>query len=601
VVAQNDGTLPTTWDEYDYTNGWQVDVPEGQYLHCYVFDVPTEYGWVTVWKYACPQDFDYGSTELSYYESSCTERPEGVEFDLYNDPYGYQETQSTDSSGEASWSDVPSGGSLSLYELPNGYVPIAVYCGVSSDGSEPSSWDEYTLDSDGGLSGVWVDPNAYLICKWFNKPYDNPHVWFYKYNCDDAAHWNWSYHQLLSHCTAPAPDVEFGWGPQGEEPSASTMDDQGKWHYEDLEPGIWYWEESFPSGYSGAVVYCQWVGAYGTGEYQKATLDGPTLWLDVEHGDVVTCYWFDFPTGHEPPVSTPTSGGSGGSGSSSGTGGSGTSGGTGGTGGPPPLTSNVPTGPATGGPVGGSTTQPGNATGPAMLILVKWTCAEGFDLYGEDADVEQECAEQTAGIDFSLTDLSTPDAEPADQTTGDDGKATWSNLEAGPYLIVETLPEDTYSAFIWTCESDEREFQLEYPFTPFSYAGPNGEIGITLIAGETLECAWYDVPSAPAEVTILKFECPGSPVIVAQCSPAGAGAAFTLTPAGGVVGAIVQLTTDDSGTATGSGTAGSYTLAEEGGSPCLIDSESVDEQGHVVLDPGAPAEVRVYNCGGGGS
>ena len=617
VIAQNSGTLPTSWDEYDYTDRWNVDLPEGQYLHCFVFNVPSEYGWVTIWKYTCPQDFDYASSEQSYYESSCTERPHGVEFELYNDPYGYQENQSTDSSGEASWSDVPSGGSLYMWEVPNGYQPIAVYCGVSSDGSEPSVWDPYTLDSDGGLSGVWVDPNAYLICKWFNKPYDNPQVWIYKYNCDQTAQWSWAYHQLLSHCTTPAPNVEFGFGAQGSAPSLSTTDAQGKWLYENLEPGVWYWEESYPTGYSGAVVYCQWVGGYGSGDYQKASLDGSTLWLDVEHGDVVTCYWFDFPTGYEPPTSggssgSGSSGGSSGSGTSSGgtsgsgtSGGTGTAGGSGGTGGPPPLTSNVPTGtgtgPKTGGPTGGSTTQTGSSNAPATLIIVKRTCPEGFDLYGKDADVEKDCKDLTSGIDFGLTDLGTPDSEPVDQTTGDDGKATWTNLKAGPYLIVESLPEDTYAAFIWTCKSDKRQFQLQYPFTPFSYAGPNGEIGITLIGGEKLECAWYDVPTAPGEVTILKFECPGSPVIVAQCSPAGAGVAFALTPAGGVVGAIVQLTTDDSGTATGSGAAGAYNLAEEGGSPCLIDSDSMNDQGQVVLALGTPAEVKVYNCGGNGS
>ncbi|MEZ4505230.1 MAG: hypothetical protein R2848_05000 [Thermomicrobiales bacterium] len=631
VVAQNAGTLPSSWDEYDYTDGWHVDLPEGQYLHCFVFDVPTEYGWVTIWKYTCPQDFDYGSSDLSYYESSCTERPEGVEFDLYNQPYGYEESQSTDASGEASWSDVPSGGDLYFWEVPNGYTPIAVYCGFSSDGSEPSTWDEYFLDSDGALSGIWVEPNQYLYCKWFNKPYDYPQVWIYKYNCDQTAHWNWSYHQLLAQCTTPGPGVEYGWGPQGESPSSSTMDDQGKWLYEDLQPGVWYWTETYPSGYSGAVVYCQWVGPYGSGDYQKADLDGSTLWLEVDWGQVITCYWFDFPTGYEPP----SSGGSSGSGGSGSSGGSGTSGGTsgggtagggtsgggtagggtsggggsagggaagGGTGGPPPLTSNAPTGPKPGGPVGGGTTsQQGSPNAPVTLIIVKHTCPEGFDLYGEDADVEQDCTDLTGEIDYSLTDLSTADADPVDQTTGDDGKATWTNLKAGPYLIVESLPDDTYSAFIWTCKSDKRQFQLQYPFTPFSYAGPNGEIGITLIAGEKLECAWYDVPSAPVEVTVLKFECPSSPVIVAQCTPAGAGVNFNLTPAGGAVGAIIQMTTDANGSATGSGVAGPYTLAEQGGTPCLIDSESLDQQGHVVLEPGDPAEIRVYNCGGGGS
>jgi hypothetical protein len=87
-------------------------------------------------------------------------------------------------------------------------------------------------------------------------------------------------------------------------------------------------------------------------------------------------------------------------------------------------------------------------------------------------------------------------------------------------------------------------------------------------------------------------------VIVAQCDPAGSGVEFALTPAEGV-GAIVQLTTGEDGTATADGAAGAYTLAEQGGTPCLIDSDAVDAQGHVTLTQGHTAEVKVYNCGGG--
>ncbi|MEZ4531321.1 MAG: hypothetical protein R2855_09845 [Thermomicrobiales bacterium] len=85
----------------------------------------------------------------------------------------------------------------------------------------------------------------------------------YKYNCDQTAHWNWSYHQLLAQCTTPGPGVEYGWGPQGESPSSSTMDDQGKGFYEDLQPasGIGRKPTRVVQG-SGAVVYCQWVGPY---------------------------------------------------------------------------------------------------------------------------------------------------------------------------------------------------------------------------------------------------------------------------------------------------------------------------------------------------
>jgi len=270
------------------------------------------------------------------------------------------------------------------------------------------------------------------------------------------------------------------------------------------------------------------------------------------------------------------------------------------------LSSNVPAGPTGGGTQsGGSTGQQSNPNAPATLIITKSTCPAGYDLYGDKASVTKDCTNLTQDIDFGLTSLTVavqngtpvPNA-PVSQTTGEDGKATWSNLKAGPYLIAERMPDGTHTAFIWTCTSDKRQFQAQYPFTPFSYAGPEGQIGITLIGGEKLECTWYDIPVGKATVTIQKFDCPSSPVIVAQCNPAGAGVAFSLTPAEGS-GEIVQLSTDDSGTATGDGAAGAYTLAEQGGTPCLIDSEAIDAQGHLTLSESQPAEVKVYNCGNG--
>ena len=155
---------------------------------------------------------------------------------------------------------MPSGGGLSIYELPNSYAPIAVWCGSSSDGSDPTSWDQYTLAADGGLGGLTLEPNTYFFCKWFNKPYDNPQVWIYKYNCEETADWHWNYHQLLSglHRLPVRMSNSRSASKTARRPD-STTDDQGKGHWEDLAPGTWSWEESFPSGYDGAVVYCQWV------------------------------------------------------------------------------------------------------------------------------------------------------------------------------------------------------------------------------------------------------------------------------------------------------------------------------------------------------
>jgi hypothetical protein len=226
-------------------------------------------------------------------------------------------------------------------------------------------------------------------------------------------------------------------------------------------------------------------------------------------------------------------------------------------------------------------------------------------MYADDADVVQDCPDPTKDVDFELTSL-TPNVqngtpvpnEPAPQTTGEDGKATWANLVAGPYLLVETVPDDTHSAFIWTCKSDKRQFQLEYPLTPSSYAGPEGETGITLIPGETLECAWYDVPTAPGTISLLLFDCPGSPVIVAQCQPAGAGIELALAPVDSV-GPVLTLTTDENGSATGEGV-GVYSMTEEGATPCLIDSEAIDDQGRLVVGEGDEIEIKIYNCDSAG-
>jgi hypothetical protein len=491
--------------------------------------------------------------------------------------------------------------------VPADYEAYAVYCGESDIAYiPPATVESEAIDAAGPSIEFDVHHDKYRMCYWFNiESHEDPQVWLYKYNCPDDADWHWSYHQLLSHCTTPATGVEFGFGPEGSGQSASMTDDQGRWLYDSLTPGVWFWEEYFPTGYSGVVVFCQWVDPHGSGEFQKAELDGATLWLELEYDQVVTCYWFDFPDGHAPPSPTPHTGGSGGSGGSAGTGESGGSGSAGGgTGGPPPLTSNIPTGPTGGAPQGGTTSQPSDPNAPATLIITKYTCPEGYDIYAEESDVELDCDELTEGIEFGLTDLTAlaeaeedEDVLPDIQLTDTDGEATWSDLAAGPYLLVETLPKDTKEAFIWTCESDAREFQIEYPLTPFSYAGPAGQVGITLVAGETLECDWFDVPVAPGIVTVYLFDCPASPVIVAQCTPAPAGVELSLGPVD-AVGPAIELTTDDQGMASGQG-AGSYVLMPFDGTPCLMDSDAFDDAGALLLGDGEEVELRIYSCGGG--
>jgi hypothetical protein len=50
---------------------------------------------------------------------------------------------------------------------------------------------------------------------------------------------------------------------------------------------------------------------------------------------------------------------------------------------------------------------------------------------------------------------------------------------------------DSGTAFIASCTSDQRDLEAESLFTPLTYLGPDGQIGIVLVAGEALECDSY--------------------------------------------------------------------------------------------------------------
>ena len=559
----------------------QLSLPAGYWIWCEWYNAPAdEYGTVHVYKYLCPELYDYHSRHEWY--AACTEAHAGVDYTLSGGG-GYSAPGTTDADGYYSWTQVPAGPVTITESPPTGYVPVKVFCGEAqaNTGTLPGSWQAHPLGSEWGIT-YHVPANYYVTCEWYNAPYEDepPQVWIQKYHCPEGVGHTRTYHQFLSGCVTPGADVEYGIGYQGEGPSLSVTDAQGRIVLGDLDPGTLVIGESFPTGYAGVVVYCQYVTPHHAGSYQRAPVYQGQIALHLDYGYVITCYWFNLLAGHEPPTeATPTSDGH-----------------------PQPVepdvpnpsgTSGPPLGPTGGGTGAGGPSQQG--TGPATLIITKYTCAEGYDLHGPDANVVDDCVALTEGIVFALTD---DDEFNESATTDSEGQATWSDLEPKSYVIQETLPEGTQSAFIWTCRSDYREFQAEYPFTPFSYAGPDGRIGVTLVPGETLECDWYDVPEDQpgGEVTVTKYLCPGTTVIPSQCAVHTDGATIVLSRVDGS-GDPVELTTDESGTATAPAE-GSYTVTEASGTPCLMDSDAFDEQGNLVVNEGDTVELRIYNCGG---
>lgn len=253
----------------------------------------------------------------------------------------------------------------------------------------------------------------------------------------------------------------------------------------------------------------------------------------------------------------------------------------------------------TGSPSGGSGTAsrpPADASAPATLTLVTFTCPPGYDLYTGDAVPSGDCPDPAIGIDFTVTGQD----EPAQQATSNaGGELAWTGLAPGAYLLQAALPPETDRAFIADCVSDQRTFTVDNPLNPFAYAGPEGQIGITLLPGEVLACSWYDIPAGQGgAVTGQLFSCPGTTVIKAQCTPAPGPATlhFDPAPGEGVVAFEVQIGEDAPGQTVAA--AGTYALTGLPTTACLIESDAFDASGQLVVTEDAAVEIRVYICGG---
>ena len=105
--SSQQGNLPSSWDEYQYSDGWGVSSESGQYLYCVIFDIPSTNGTVYLYKFYCEPSFDWQSDGYEYLLGGCTNPQSDVSFEIHNGSYSQGET--TDSTGTATWDNVPGG------------------------------------------------------------------------------------------------------------------------------------------------------------------------------------------------------------------------------------------------------------------------------------------------------------------------------------------------------------------------------------------------------------------------------------------------------------------------------------------------------------
>ncbi|MEZ4529525.1 MAG: hypothetical protein R2855_00725 [Thermomicrobiales bacterium] len=418
---------------------------------------------IYVYKSVCPADYDYQHASQLDLNGACTPI-DGVEFQVRNEAAAYDSTLPIGTTGYALFTDVPPGPIL-ITELASDYQPVRVFCGHAPAGSTADPTEYLDLEISNGTIEYPATPDTVIGCFWFNIETTPATVTIHKYACPAGylpPHSD-SDQALLTKCSTPLEGVSFTLGGPATE-LTKTTDATGSVAWEEVAPGPLFISETPPAGYTSAVVFC---AVQTSGSQQAAFESAPVTQFAIERhvapGDALECYWFNLaPPDHPSPTPTPGTG-------------------------KPPTPAPIAT---------------PNPTAPATLILTTYVCPEGYDVYGPESDLQEDCDEPAPGIEVSLLALAGETAQVAPveiDTTDDDGVATFSGLKPGPWLLTESLPEETAAAFIASCASNQRDLDQEPLFDPLTYLSPDGQIGVVLIGGETLSCNAYIIPEETAD------------------------------------------------------------------------------------------------------
>lgn len=235
----------------------------------------------------------------------------------------------------------------------------------------------------------------------------------------------------------------------------------------------------------------------------------------------------------------------------------------------------------------------------ATLTIEVFTCSPGYDPVDPQETLVNPCNLGTEDIGFTLEPL-TGQSGSAMASTGTGGAPatiSFSNLAPGDYRLMQQTPGSIGLSFVLHCASSVREF--DYPFAPFAMIESGGRLNIQLLAGEQLDCAWYNVQADPSELaslTLTAYNCSGDVIDPAICDLA-AGVTFELTSVTGI--GSEQIVTGANGVATFDG-AGDYRIEAVSELPdrefCSFDHADPVTGGQITLDPANPIELEAYYC-----
>ncbi len=236
---------------------------------------------------------------------------------------------------------------------------------------------------------------------------------------------------------------------------------------------------------------------------------------------------------------------------------------------------------------------------PAAVNVVAYTCGPGFQ--GRVwADFADGCLDEQNLTNSVAYRLSGPFA--ARRVTGDTGvggQTEFTDLPPGDYRLRQETPTGIVAT---------------YAFCGLDPAAPNGRsvgdaLALRLASGNEVTCYWFNVPEDLAgntgAITVYKFACPVTTPSSSfdwynRCDPQGEGVVFDLSVQNGAAfEPVTTAATDADGILRITRLApGIYDLQEQDAVWCHAESDSVDANGHVVVEAGKRSSIWIFNCVG---
>jgi uncharacterized protein YodC (DUF2158 family) len=623
---------PETWNPVGLGDSFETQVQAGNRLVCEIYVAERVFapGTVVIRKHLCPPGFELAGADAAGYQENCTIRHSGQQFRATR---GEEELgrAPTDPDGWIEFSGL-SGGPVRVAELPKeGWPPPVAFCQTYAAGSQPpGSFAQAPIANWGFEAGL--QEGAVIDCAWYNVPPvdeslagQDATLLVQKFVCSDLVDLSEGapFEAYEQSCTEPQPGVAFDVVTASGQAQSVTTDGQGQ-ATTSVAPELLRLVETPPDGAATLDVLCRTypTGSTAAGALYRIERQANTAAAETAGGYTLECRWYDvverIPAGLQEveggqteqvePSPTPEVSES-----------------------PTAEIEPTPTSPApetTPEPTQAAALEPGlqaagasivSTPGPdesqdATLIIRTFACEPDYDLHAPEANPEADCDEPADNLLFTLEG---PDDVEAIGITGEEesGAATFTGLPAGSYVVTEALPEETLAAFVGSCTSDRRALFPDNPFIPLAYAGPDGGVGITLVAGETLACDWYHVPGGeeapddgtpvagtPAsagdgELIVTKFWCPDALTPSGDCPVYTGGAEFLLFDVDNPDGEPIVVETDDTGSVT-LAIEGRFAIQEdEPRTICRTESLGFDFGGNLVVEAGQSVELNVYNCG----